>query len=80
VGRAKGGPDHALPVTDHQDRLVDARRLEPVQEARQEAPPAELDQPLRALLGERREALPEAGGENEAGHGFLAFAAAPSSN
>ena len=59
---------------------MNPRGLEAVQQARQETLPAELDQPLRSLLGEGGEALAQARREDEPGHGFLAFVAAPSSN
>ena len=80
MGGAEGGPDHLLAVADHEDGLVHARGLEAVEEPRQEAPPAQLDQALRPLLGERSQTLAEARGQDEAGHGFLPFVAPPSSN
>ena len=57
-----------------------ARGLEAVEETRQEAPPPELDQALRPLLGEGSQALAQARGQDEPRHGFFAFGAAPSSN
>ena len=69
-----------LAVADDEHRLVHARGLEAVEEARQEAPAPELDQALRPLVGEGGQALAQARGQDEARHGFLPFAAAPSSN
>ncbi len=80
VGSAQRGPDHVLPVADDQKGLVDTGGLEAVQQAREETPPAELDQPLGTLFGEGSEPLPQARREDEPGHGFLPFGAAPSSN
>ena len=79
VGGAERGPDHLLAVTDHEHGLLHAGRLEPVQQPRQEAPSAELDEALRPLLGEGREALAQARRQDEARHGFFA-PLAPSSN
>ena len=78
MGRAQGGPDRLLAVADDQGRLADARRREPVEEAREQAAPAQVQEPLGALVGERREPLANAGGEDEPRHG-LAFAFSASS-
>ena len=78
VRAAQVGPDLLLVVPDHHRGLGDAGGLEAVEEPGEEAPPAQLDEPLGSLLGERRQPLAHARGQDEGPHGFFFPCAASS--